>query len=168
MKKGCSILSPRGLVYGGVLAAFCFLSRTLFGSPLDMIHLTEGISFLPSIWLFNLLSVSACFLMGISFGWIIDDVISGHNSGYMSVLAYRGALYLSFSFFLFVIWFPVLFLAKRLFIAFAISVIALLCSLSCAIEWSRVTPTRAALLIYLDTAWLFYIMLVSLSVWWGS
>lgn len=168
MKKGCSIFSPRGIVCGGVCASVCFLSRTLFGSPLDMIHLTQKINFLPSIWLFNFLSVAACFLVGMSFGWIIDGVVIGHSSGPMATCAYRGALFLCCSFFLFLIWFPVLFFARRLFVSFVISVSALICSLSCAIEWSKLTPRSASLLIYLNTVWLFYIMFVSLSVWWGS
>jgi hypothetical protein len=36
------------------------------------------------------------------------------------------------------------------------------------IEWGRLAPTRAPLMICCNTVWLFYIMLLSLSVWWGS
>jgi len=168
MKYSCPILSPRAVFCGGITGSFCFLSRTLFGSPLDIIHITERINFLPSVWLFNLLSVAACFFMGISFGWIVDGIVSGHNSGQKSVSAYRGALFLSISFFLFIIWFPVLFFAKRLFLSFLISVLELFCALTCAIEWSKLIPRRSSLLIYADTVWFFYIMFVSLSVWWGS
>jgi len=168
MKNGCYIFGPRPLVCGGICGGFCLLSRTLFGSPLEMLHLTEGINLLPSVWFFNLLSVFACFLMGMSFGWIIDYAVRGHNSGVKEICAYRGALCLSFAFFLFLLWFPVLFYAKRLFISFVISVIAMICSLACAVEWTRLLPTRASLVIYADTVWLFYIMLISLSVWWGS
>lgn len=168
MKNSCHVLSPRSLIYGGVSAGICFLSRTLFGSPLDMIHMTDGINFLPSIWLFNLLSISACALMGMSFGWVMDYLIKGYNSGSRAICAYRGALFLSFSFFMFLLWFPVLFYGKRLFISFVISVVALICSLACAIEWSKLSPTRSSLAIYADTVWLFYVMFVSLSLWWGS
>ena len=150
------------------LVLFCFLSRTLFGSPLDTVHLTEGINFLPSIWLFNFLSVSACFLMGAGAGWVIDYIERGDNSGVRAICAYRGALFLSFSFFLFLIWFPVLFFARRFFLSFIISTLALVSSLVCAIEWSKLSPARASLVIWVDTVWLFYIMFVSLSVWWGS
>ena len=168
MKKCCYFFSPRALIYGGVCGGFCFISRSLLGSPLEMLHLTEEINLLPSYWFFNLLSVFACFLMGMGFGWIIDCVVRGHNSGAKEIFAYRGALCLSFAFFLFLLWFPVLFYAKRLFVSFVVSILATICSLACAVEWSRLAPTRASLVIYADTVWLFYIMLVSLSVWWGS
>ena len=168
MKNYYPILSPRALLYGGVCGGFCFLSRSLFGSPLDTIHIISGAYLLPPVWIFNLLSICACALIGVSAGWIVDYIVKGYNSGARAVSAYRGALYLSFSFFLFIIWFPVLFFAQRLFVAFAVSVLALICSLVCAIEWGRLAPTRASLLIYANTLWLFYIMFVSLSVWWGS
>lgn len=168
MKDHNPILSPRSIVFGAITATFCFLSRTLFGTPYDTAHLTEGINFLPSIWLFNFLSVSACFLMGASAGWVIDCIERGDNSGVRSISAYRGALFLSFSFFLFLIWFPVLFFAQRFFLSFVISILALVSSLACAVEWGRLNPTRASLVIWADTVWLFYIMFVSLSVWWGS
>lgn len=168
MKNNCPILSPRALVYGGICGIFCFISRTLFGSPLEALHILGGGRAFPPMWVFNFLSVCSCALMGMSAGWIIDCIARGYNSGTRSVNAYRGALYLSFAFFLFLIWFPVLFFAKRLFIAFMLSTLAMISSLACAIEWGRLVPTRATLVIYCNTIWLFYIMLVSLSVWWGS
>lgn len=168
MKNSSHALSPRAIVCGAMSGGLCFLSRTLFGTPLEMIHLTDNINLLPPFWLFNLLSISACFLMGMSFGWIIDYAIRGYNSGTREVLAYRGALFLSFAFFMFLLWFPVLFYAQRLFISFLLSVVSLICSLACAIGWSRLSPMRASVVIYADTIWLFYIMLVSLSVWWGN
>ena len=168
MKKAYPILSPRGLFCGCITGAFCLLSRTLFGNPLGTIHLIEKTNLLPPLWIFNLLSVCTCFLVGMSFGWIADHVISGNNAGQRAVCAYRGALYLSVSFFLFVIWFSVLFYGQRFFVSLVLSVVALICSLACAVEWGRLIPTRASLIVYLNTVWLFYIMLLSLSVWWQS
>ncbi len=168
MKSNNPVFGFRGLLYGAISGGCCFLSRTLFGSPLEMMHLIQDINFLPSVWLFNILSVSACFLMGICLGWIIESVVIGYNSGPKEACAYRGALYLSFSFFLFIIWFFVLFYARRLFLSFLISVLTLLSALSCSVEWSNLKPTRAAIFMYVDTIWMLYITFVSLSVWWGS
>ena len=168
MKSRHTILSPRALMYGGICGGFCFISRTFFESPLEMVHLTESVNLLPPIWIFNLLSVVACFVMGMSAGCVIDYVVTGQNSGAKATSAYRGALYLSFSFFLFLVWFPILFFAQKLFMSFAISVIALICSVTCAFEWSRLRPSSASVLIYIDAVWLFYMMFVSLSIWWGS
>ena len=168
MKRAYPILSARSILYGGVSGGFCFLSRTLFGNPLGMIYFTEGKSLLPSLWLFNILSVAACGAMGMSLGWVIDHVANGNNTGQRSVCVYRGALFLSFAFFLFVVWFPTLFFGQRLFVSLVLSVAAMICSLICAFEWSRVLPTRASVVIYADTVWMFYITLVSLSIWWKS
>lgn len=168
MKRSYPILSPRAIIYGSIAGVACFISRTMLGSPLNMLHMIGHTGCLPPLWLFNLLSVIASALMGMSAAWVIDCIASGYNNGARAISSYRGSLYLSCAFFLFLIWFPVLFLAGRLFIAFTISILALISSLCCAIEWSRVGPSRSAAVIYVNTAWLFYIMFVSLSAWWGN
>ncbi len=164
MKRNYPLFSLRSLVYGGICALCCFVSRTAFGSPLNMIHLTQSIGVLPPLWLFNVLSIVGCFLMGISFGWIVDEIVRGFNSGLKEICAYRGALFLSFSFFLFLLWFPLLFCAERLFLSFIASVIALISLLICAIEWRKLTPIHASAVLFIDTVWMFYIMFVSLSI----
>ncbi len=167
MKRSYQILSPRAIIYGGVAGVACFVSRTVLGNPMNMLHITESTNCLPPLWVFNLLSVISCTLMGMSAGWIIDCVLSGHNKGAFEISSYRGALYLSFAFFMFLIWFPVLFFAQKLFLSLVIAILALICSLCCAIEWSRVSPPRSSLVMYVNTIWLFYIMFVNLSLWWG-
>ena len=168
MKRSFPILSPRAIIYGCIAGAACFVSRTMLGSPLNMLHMLGSAACLPPLWLFNFLSVLASALMGMSAAWVIDCVASGYNNGAREIGSYRGALYLLSAFFLFLIWFPILFLAQRLFLSFAVSILALISSLCCAIEWSRVSPSRSAAVMYVNTVWLFYIMFVSLSVWWGN
>lgn len=166
MKRVHPILSSRAIIYGCIAGVACFISRTTLGNPLNMLHMVGSSACLPPLWIFNLLSVIASTAMGISAAWVLDGVASGYNNGAREISAYRGALFVSCAFFLFLIWFPVLFFAQRLFLSFAVSVFALICSLCCAIEWSRVRPSRSAAAMYINTVWLFYIMFVSLSVWW--
>ena len=168
MKVSYPILSPRAIIYGCIAGIACFISRTMLGSPLNMIHIIGSTACLPPLWIFNLLSVLSSALMGASTAWVIDSIEVGYNNGAREISSYRGALCLSCTFFLFLIWFPILFFAQRLFLSFVVSALALICSLCCAIEWSRVGPSRSAAVMYVNTAWLFYIMFVSLSVWWGN
>ena len=164
MKRSYFLFSFRGLVYGGISALCCFISRTSFGSPLNMIHLTQGIGILPPLWIFNFLSIFSCFLMGISFGLIVDEIVRGFNSGLKEICAYRGALFLSFSFFSFLLWFPLLFFAEKLVLSFIVSVIALISLLICAIEWRKLTPPHACAVLFINAVWMFYIMFASLSI----
>ncbi len=164
MKKNYSVFSIRSIFCGAIAAISCFISRTVFGSPLNMMHMTEGINFLPPIWIFNLLSMFISFMIGMSYGWSVDEIVNGRNAGTREIYVYRGALYLSFAFFLFLIWYPLLFCEEKIFLSFCLSVIALICSLICAVEWSKTVPTRASLIIFSNTAWLFYIMFSSLSI----
>lgn len=168
MKISYPILSPRAIIYGCIAGIACFISRTMLGSPLNMIHIIGSTACLPPLWIFNLLSVLSSALMGASAAWVIDSIEVGYNNGAREISSYRGALCLSCAFFLFLIWFPILFFAQRLFLSFVVSALALICSLCCAIEWSRVGPSRSSAVMYVNTAWLFYIMFVSLSVWWGN
>jgi len=164
MKRSYPISSLRGLLYGGISALVCFISRISCGSPLKMIHLTQGIGVLPPLWIFNVISILSCFLMGISFGWIVDEITRGFNSGIKEICAYRGALFLSFSFFSFLLWFPLIFIAEKLFLSFIASVVALISLLTCAIEWRKLTPTYASAVLFINAVWMFYIMFLSLSI----
>ncbi len=160
--------SLTGIVCGAVSAFAGFISRTSFGSPLDMIHKISGKCALPSIWVFNLVSIAFFFVIGLAFGWVAETTADRMNVGREEVSAYRGAMFLIAAFFLSLIWYPVFMFAQKLFLSLVISILCMLSSLLCAVEWGRVFLKRASVAMLINTLWCFYIMFISLSVFLNS
>ncbi len=168
MKSRYPFFSVTGIICGAVSALFCLISRTSFGSPLDMIHKISGTCALPPIWVFNFISIVSFFILGLSFGRIAESTSDRMNVGREEICAYRGGMFAITTFFLSLIWYPVFMLAQKLFLAFVISVLSMISSLLCTLEWGKVYPKRTSCLVLINTVWCFYIMFVSLSVFLNS
>ncbi len=163
MKKGQFNLSITGVWFGIISAGCCFLSRVLFKSPIDMIHKLAGINIIPPIWLLNLMSVIFFFLLGYCAGAVTAATAERMNTGERELKAYRGGIFIICTFFLALIWYPLFFFCGRLFIAFLISVAAMLSLIVALTEWMKVIPHASSVLLFICALYEFYIMFISLS-----
>ncbi len=163
MKKDRFNLSTTGVWFGIIGVGCCFLSRALFESPIDMIHKLDSINIIPPIWLLNLLSGVFFFLLGYSFGSVTAATAARMNTGESELRAYRGSIFIICTFFSAIVWYPLFFFCGRLFIAFIISVAAMLSLIVALTEWIKVTPRASTLSLFACALYEFYIMFITLS-----
>ncbi len=164
MKNRVRFFNGSAIWIGIITATLCFLAQTLLGSPLSSLHILKGSSLLPPIWIFNVLSIAWCFLIGISAGAIINATSLRLNNGEKEIAAYKGGFFFLTFFFLSFLRYYLLFYATRLFLSLIISVIVLICSLLCAFSWHKVKPSMSSAIIILFAIWQFYILFVNLSI----
>ena len=148
--------SKTALLCGLVSTAICFSIRILTESPFDMIHKLNCASLLPPIWLFNLLSILWGFLFGYAAGLVIRQSANRGTHTCILLSAYRGGLCYLCAFFLSCAWYPLLFGAGRLFIAFLVAFWATVFSALCALCWFRVSSS-ATLIVAAYTLWMVYV-----------
>lgn len=141
----------------------CLFVRILSQSPFELIHKLDCNDIIPPIWLFNLLSLIWCFLFGYAAGNIIFCVAHGKSHGIRETRAYQGGLFFVNSFYLSLLWYPVLFGAERIFIALLISLSAVICSAICAYMWKSVSSI-SSLITAAYTLWSAYIVFILICV----
>ncbi len=164
MSRNTSLMNGMSLICGVIAAICAFISRVIFGSPLDMIHKLEGIDLLPPIWIFNFICVAWYFFIGVAAGTVINGVSKKAVCGREELWAYRGGLFFLITFFSGLIWYPVFFVAQAIFISFAVSLAVTLGSLICAYFWFGSGVTIPALIVSANTIWSFYLLIVNISV----
>lgn len=167
MSKKTSIFNGISLVCGIIGAVCAFLCRMITPSPLDMIHKLDGLNVLPPIWIFNLLSVVWCFLMGAAAGIVIKDLTDGHLCGRSAISAYQGLVFFLVAFFLGIMWYPTFFAAQAVFISFIMCLVICVSSVCCAINWFSAGIKTAALIMAAYSIWSTYILVINLSVLFG-
>ncbi len=148
----------------GVISCICFyFSRSLFDNPLDMVHKLSGRSLIPPIWLLNLISLVFFFFLGYLFGEVISETKRKINVGERELSVYKGAMFIICGFFLSLIWYPLLFIAQKLFFSLILSIIAMICLIACASEWRVVSPKGASIGIFVCSIFSFYQVLINLT-----
>ncbi len=150
------------LVTGSISAICCFISRTSFGNPLDMVHKLNDINIIPPLWILNLISFLFYFSIGFSAGLVIEAGMCRMNLGERGVHAYRGGIYIVASFFLSLIRYHVFFLSEKLFISLILSLASTLCVCLCTFEWSKITPSKASVTVGLCGFFELYMTIVAL------
>lgn len=164
MKKQSFFFTQQGVIFGAISAVFCLFFISAFGSPFDMIHKLNGIGMIPPIWIINLLLIVFFFLQGFSFGSIITAAKNRINVGEKELCAYRGTVFLSCAFFLSLLWYPLFFFAEKLFLSLLVSIVCLIFSILCAIEWLHAEPIGASITVFVCSIFEFYIFFINLSV----
>ena len=164
MKKQSFFFTQYGVIFGAISSIFCLFFISAFGSPFDMIHKLNGIGMIPPIWIINLLSIVFFFLQGFSLGSIITAAKNRINVGEKELCAYRGTVFLSCAFFLSLLWYPLFFFAEKLFLSLLVSIVCLIFSILCAIEWLHAEPVGASITIFVCCIFEFYILFINLSV----
>ena len=163
--QGTNSLFNKSSLWCGVFSCvICIFSRIIFDSPLEMIHIVKGISLLPSIWIYNLISYAWFFLIGVAAGAIMESTKCGSNNGHSEICAYRGGLFFLSCFFISLILYHLFFILNMLFLSLIISAVSLMCTLLCAVQWSRVRPHTSSVIMYSFSVWQFYMFFVCLSV----
>ncbi len=150
------------LVTGTVSAICCFISRTSFGSPLDMMHKLNSISIMPPLWVLNILSFLFYFLLGFSAGLVIEAGTCKMNIGDSEVHAYRGGVFLIASFFLSLMRYHTFFLSEKIFISLLISITSTVCIFFCTLEWAKIIPSKASITVGLCTIFELYLTIITL------
>ena len=164
MKKQSFFFTQHGVIFGAISSIFCLFFISAFGSPFDMIHKLNGIGMIPPIWIINLLLIVFFFLQGFSFGSIITAAKNRINVGEKELCAYRGTVFLSCAFFLSLLWYPLFFFAEKLFLSLLVSIVCLIFSILCAIEWLHAEPIGASITVFVCSIFEFYILFINLSV----
>ena len=164
MRETHSIFGRSSVVCALLSLAICIISRILFDSPLEMLHIVKGVRLLPPLWVYNLLSYAWFFLIGLSAGAIIDKTTLRLNNGNNEIFAYRGGIYFVFSFFLSLILYHVFFILRMLFLSTVMSAICMICTFICAVTWHKVRPTTSSFIMFCFGVWNFYLFFVCLSV----
>lgn len=164
MKKQSFFFTQQGVLFGAISAVFCLFFISAFGSPFDMIHKLNGIGTIPPIWILNLLTIVFFFLLGFSLGSIINAAKNRINVGERELCVYRGAIFLSCAFFLALLWYPLFFFAEKLFLSLFVSIVCLIFSILCAIEWLHSEPVGASITVFVCCIFEFYILFINLSV----
>ena len=163
MSRNTSVFNATSLVFGIICAVCAFLSRTLSGSPIDMIHKLDGLQMLPPIWIFNFLCVAWYFAIGAALGAVIRGLFSSCACGRGEANAYKGTIFLICSFFLGLIWYPLIFSAGALFWGLVISILMTLSSLLCAYYLFLTDYKGSALIVSGYTVWTVYQLTVSIA-----
>ena len=164
MRETNSIFCRSSLLCALLSFAVCLVSRVLFDSPLEMLHIVKGVKLLPPLWFFNLLSYAWFFLIGLSAGAIIDKTSLRLNNGNNEICAYKGGIYFSFSFFLGIIIYHVFFILRMLLLSTFISAMCMICTFLCAVTWRKVRPMTSSFIMFCFGGWNFYLFFVCLSV----
>lgn len=164
MKKQSFFFTQYGVIFGAISSIFCLFFISAFGSPFDMIHKLNGIGMIPPIWIINLLLIVFFFLQGFSLGSIITAAKNRINVGEKELCAYRGTVFLSCAFFLSLLWYPLFFFAEKLFLSLLVSIVCLIFSILCAIEWLHAEPIGASITVFVCSIFEFYILFINLSV----
>ena len=167
MSKKTSIINGISLVCGIAFAVCAFLCRMITPSPIDMIHKLDGLKVLPPIWIFNLLSVAWCFLMGAAAGVVIKELSEGHLCGRSAISAYQGLVFFLVAFFVSLMWYPAFFGAQVIFISFVMCLAVCISSICCAYNWFLAGVKTAALIMSAYSIWSMYILIINLSVLFG-
>ena len=152
------------LATGTISAITCFISRTSFGSPMNMMHRLSNINIIPPIWILNLFSFLFCFMIGFSAGLVIEAGGCKTNVGERQFYAYRGGLFIIISFFLSLIRYHVFFMSEKLFMSLIISTVSTVSICLCTLEWSRVAPIRASVIVGLCSFFELYLTVLILIV----
>ena len=164
MHQTASSINKFSVICGITSFAICLISRILYDTPFGMLHVVKGVSLLPPVWLFNIISYIWFFLIGFAAGSLIDKTSRGMNSGNIQISAYRGGIFYIISFFLSIIRYHVFFIDQMLFLSLTLSAICMICALICAVNWRGVIPALSCFIMYCFTIWQFYLFFVSLSV----
>ncbi len=150
------------LVMGSISSICCFISRTSFGSPLNMMHKLNDVNIMPPLWILNLLSFLFYFLIGFSAGLVIEAGACKMNLGDSQAHAYRGGIGIVASFFLSLIRYHVFFLSEKIFISLLISIISTICIFLCTYEWSKIIPSKASITVGLCGFFELYLTIIIL------
>ena len=150
--KKILIALPALLIFLGIF------TRWVSGSPLPTLHYVGALDLTPPVWLLTLLFILFYFATGIALGLIL-----GNRLSLCADRKYQGAMWQVISLALGYAWYP-LFFCARLFLVSAIVCAACLFSALCATFcFVRVSKTAFFLSLAAD-AYLIYLNLLSLRI----
>ncbi len=152
-----------GMICGLIYGVIGLLVKIFSDSPFNMIHILGADEFLPPLWIFNLLSLFWFFISGICLYKAIQGKCTGRSHSGRQMAVYKGSLFFICMFFLSLIWYPVFFSGKSLFISMIVSLLCFLSSFLCAVSWRQLS-TYAFLGLCANGVWLMYIFFVNLIV----
>lgn len=161
--SGNNFFNGISLTCGTICAIFLIISVTISGSPFEMIHKLNAANILPPMWLWGFLTSVWGFLIGYAAGLIIFEAVCNKSHNEREICAYKGGLFFLAALFLFVLHYPLFFVAERLFTALLAALVAAACACLCAFFWSK-TSALAAVIIVSYAFWLFYVVFVTLSI----
>ena len=157
------LLNTYSLICGAVCAFFCIMTMVISGSPYEMIHKFNSVGMLPPMWLWRLCFLVWSFLSGVSVGTVFYEGACGRLSPEREAVAYKGGIFFTFTLFLFCLQYPLFFSLERLFVSFLFALGALICSVFCAVIWSKIFRTASILLVGVSF-WQLYAVFVNACV----
>ena len=161
MSRGKSIINVTGLICGAVCAACAFLSRTISGNAFDMAHKIQDLGVMPSMWIFNLLSVIWYFVIGVAIGMAVQGSDGACRENTLEI--YRGGLFFVTAFFLGLIWYPMFFVTQVLFLALLVSIILTACAVVCAYAWFKAGIGISGVAMSAFSVWSLYVVVINFA-----
>lgn len=158
-KKSLSISLICGIIY----LVLGIAVRIMAKSPYEALHRIDSDGILPPLWIFNILSLSVCFLCGIAAGQILEQVMKMRPAPHVELYACKGTIFYICLLFLSLLWYPAFFVAESLFLTVISLISIFLLCLCTSYMWSRVRSS-AAFIILLSSAWYFYTLIIMLMI----
>ncbi len=153
-------LNKLGVLCGAISLLLTFLSQILTGNQSILLLRADLRSLLPPLWLLNLLSLFLSFLLGYAGGSVTEA--AGKYVGYRQNACFGGLFFLALLF-LNLIRHPLFFGCGKPFLSLLATLCAILCAGLAARIWMKVCIS-AALITGAYVLWLFYLLILNLSV----
>ena len=163
MSEKKSIFTNVSLISGITCAVISLLVIFLSGSPLDMLHKTDGTNTVPPIWVWGISSVVFSFLSGYAAGILIGNMFCGRIKGGIESSAYIGLIFFVILLFLSNLHYPLFFVAERFIISLLIAFLAFAATIACAVFWAKPSPF-STVLISIFSLWLIYVSFVNVCI----
>ncbi len=154
-------LKRNAVICGIIYAAVGFITRIFSVSPFETIHMMGLEAYLPPMWIFNLLCIFWFFVCGTALGTGLTKKSCGRLSLSGEIGFYRGCIAFTSLIFLTLLWYPKFFEGNSFVFSLIISLIGVLCSAICAVQW-RVVGVYEVIAMSANSVWLIYIFLVNL------
>lgn len=157
---GKSLFNVCSLIIGFMCVLMYIITLTVSGSPYDMIHKLDLNKMIPPMWVWRIFSIVWFFLSGAAAGLIVYEGACHRIGADGKLCAYRGGTYFISGFFLSIVHYPLFFCVERLFIAFIVSLLAIICTVICCVIWSKISPL-ASVVLSGYAFWLLYVVFIS-------
>lgn len=145
IKEG--LFDPFALILGGICLTVCLISLAVSGTPYDAAHRLDGIGVIPPLWIWRLVLMIWSFLAGAAAGAIVSSCTVKKLGACQEAQIYKGAVFLTVAFFLFILHYPLLFCCERLLLSLVASLTAVACAVICGGFWSKVNCFAAVTVI---------------------
>ena len=150
--KKLMAIMPTLLLFLGIF------TRHVSGSPQETLHFIDARELVPPSWLTVLLFSASYIVAGLSLGLTLGNRLCGCGEK-----KYQSAMWFILSLALGYVWYPLFFCARLFLVSIIVTALCLFCSLCASVCMASVSRSAFCLAIVYD-AWLIYLFLLNLQV----